>query len=51
MTRYQVLRRIGCGPITAGGIAFMNWLIGYPPNLIGFMTIVIEFDPEEEPSP
>ena len=33
MTRYQVLRRLGCGPLTAGGVAFMNWLWGQPEAL------------------
>lgn len=47
MTRYQVLRRIGCDPLTAGSIAFMNWLRGYPDGRIYFMTTVIEFDPKE----
>lgn len=48
MTRYQVLRRMGCGPFTSGSIAFFNWLRGYPPGVIAFMTVVIEFDPNEE---
>ena len=48
MTRYQVLRRIGCDPITAGCIAFLNWLGGAPAGLIGFMTVTIEYDPEDE---
>ena len=48
MTRYQVLRRIGCDPITAGVIAFMNWLWGYPDGIICFTTAVIEYDPEDK---
>ena len=48
MTRYQVLRRIGCGPLTAGCIAFLNWLWGAPAGRIGFMTLTIEYDPEDE---
>ena len=47
MTRYQVLRRIGCDPLTAGGVAFMNWLWGQPQGVIAFMTVVIEYDPKE----
>ena len=44
MTRYQVLRRIGCDPLTAGGVAFMNWLWGQPEGVI---APVIEYDPKE----
>ena len=47
VTRYQVLRRIGCDPLTAGGVAFMNWLWGQPEGVIAFMTVVIEYDPKE----
>jgi hypothetical protein len=47
MTRYQVLRRIGCDPLTASGVAFMNWLWGQPQGVISFMTVVIEYDPKE----
>lgn len=48
MTRYQVLRRLHCDPITAGFIAAMNWLCGVPTNLIAFMSVRIEFDPKED---
>lgn len=47
MTRYQVLRRMSCGPFTACFIAFFNWLFDAPHNEIHFMHVVIEFDPEE----
>ena len=47
MTRYQALRRIGCDPLTAGGIAIANWLRGYPEGLIVFLTVQIEYDPKE----
>jgi hypothetical protein len=42
MTRYQALRSLGCGPFAAGFIAFCNWLAGYPPNLIVFLTVQID---------
>jgi hypothetical protein len=42
MSRYKALRRIGCGPFSAGVIAFLNWMRGYPPNRIVFLTLDIE---------
>lgn len=42
MSRYQVLRRLGCDPLAAGFIAFLNWMRGYPANEIHFTHIVIE---------
>ncbi len=47
MTRYQCLRRMGCGWFTAAGVAFGNWLRGNPEGIITFLTVVIEYDPEE----
>lgn len=47
MTRYQVLRRTGCDPLTAGTITFFNWLRGAPAGYIFFMHMVIEYDQEE----
>lgn len=45
MTRYQALRRLaGCGPVTAGLIAGMNWMRGVPPGLIVFMAVQMEYD-------
>lgn len=46
MTRYQALRRhLGCGPLTAGFIALMNWARDVPSGHIVFLTLHIEFDP------
>lgn len=42
MTRYQVLRHVGCDPISAGFIAFLNWLRGVPPDIVRFGTVEIE---------
>ena len=44
MTRYQVLRNLGCDWFTAG---FMNYMLNYPEGVIGFMNVVIEYDPKE----
>lgn len=44
MTRYRALRRLGCGPVTAGFISALNWLCGVPPNRIVFLTVVIDLD-------
>lgn len=50
MSRYQVLRQLcGCGPVTAGFIAFFNWLMGVQPGLIVFMTVWIEYDHRKQP--
>lgn len=48
MTRYKVLRRIGCDPVTAGLLAFTNYVMGVPAGIVGTMLCVIEFDPNEE---
>jgi hypothetical protein len=47
MTRYQALRHLGCDPLSAGVVAFLNWMRGYPPNRIVFLSIDIEFEPLE----
>lgn len=47
MTRYQVLRRIGCDPVASAFIAFMNWLMDYPDGVICFMSLLIEYEPKE----
>ena len=47
MTRYQVLRNLGCDWFTAGGITFMNYMLNYPEGVIGFMHVIIEYDPKE----
>lgn len=44
MSRYQILRSIGCDPFAAGAIAFMNWVIGTPPNEIRFMHVTMEIE-------
>ena len=51
MSRYQALRSIGCGPFTAGVIAFMNWLTGVPPREIRFMHITMEIDDTKDAEP
>lgn len=43
MTRYQVLRKLGCDIVTASTIAFFNKVRGVPPGLIVFMHIKIEY--------
>lgn len=48
MSRYQALRRMGCDPLSAGFVAFMNWMRGNPPNRIAFLTTVIEIEDEKE---
>ena len=50
MTRYQVLRHMKCEWLSAASVAFFNWLLKAPANEIRFMTVVIEFDPDE-PAP
>lgn len=47
VTRYQVLRRLKCDPLTAGLIAGLNWAFDAPSGEIHFMGVIIEFDPEE----
>lgn len=48
LTRYRVLRKLGCGPVTAGLVAFINFVMGVPEGVVGIMHCVIEFDPKEE---
>lgn len=48
MRRYRALRAIGCDPLTAGMIAFLNFLFNAPANEIHFMNVVIEIDDEGE---
>lgn len=43
MTRYQALRRMGCGVVTAATIAFLNKVWGVPDGLILFMNVEIEY--------
>lgn len=47
MTRFQALRRMRCDLVTAAFIALMNWMADVPQGEIRFMSVVIEFDPEE----
>lgn len=47
MTRYRVLRNIGCDPLAAALISFLNAALNVPPGLVGFMNIVIEYDPRK----
>lgn len=44
LSRYAVLRALGCGPITAGVIAAMNAIACVSPGLIIFMFVEIEYD-------
>lgn len=48
LTRYKVLRKMGCGWFTASTISMLNHMWGVPNGYIGFMNVVIEFDPNEE---
>ena len=48
MTRYRVLRKIGCDPIAASFVAVMNWLCNVPQGLVKFMTFEIEYDTVQE---
>ncbi len=44
MSRYRVLRELaGCGPVTAGFIALLNWAFGVPRGWIVFGGIEIEY--------
>lgn len=44
MSRYQALRSIGCDPVAAGWVAFLNWLFGVPSGLVKFMTFEMEYE-------
>lgn len=44
MGRYQVLRVVGCGPVTALILSALNWAMRVPPGLIVCMTVSIEYD-------
>lgn len=46
MTRYRALRAIGCDPLAAGVIAFVNWLRAVPRHEIRFMHVTMEIDDE-----
>lgn len=48
LTRYKVLRKIGCDPLTARLLSFANYVMGVPDGIVGTMYFVIEFDPNEE---
>lgn len=44
MTRYKFLREeMGCDPLTAGFISFMNCLMEFPENEIRFMNTIVEW--------
>lgn len=48
MSRYRMLRDFcGCGPITAGFIASLNWFAGVPKGRAIFLNVEIEW---EEPT-
>ena len=44
VSRYRALRNLGCDPLTAGFIAFMNCVAGVPAREIHFMNVVIELE-------
>ncbi len=48
MTRYQVLKRMGCDTLTAATISALNWVWGAPQGEIYFMHIVIEYEVNDE---
>lgn len=44
MTRYQALRRLcGCGPVTAGFIALLNWVFNVSDGVIVFGPVEVEY--------
>lgn len=43
MTRYQVLRSVGCEPLTAAIIALANWVYGAPAGLVVCLNVQIEY--------
>ena len=45
MTRYQVLRGIGCSRFVAWFIATMNSLRGVPEGEIRFLNVTMEYEP------
>lgn len=45
MSRYQALRQLGLDPLSAGFVALLNWMRGYPANRIVFLTVEIEVQP------
>ncbi|WP_137917162.1 hypothetical protein [Hydrogenophaga sp. 2FB] len=47
ITRYQVLRHNGCDPVSAGFVAFLNWLVGVREGEIRFMHITADYDTKE----
>lgn len=47
MTRYKVLRRLGFDPVAAMWVSFLNFVMGAPEGVVGFMNVVIEFDPNK----
>lgn len=48
MTRYTVLRKMDCDPITALWIAFLNLVWQTPRGYIVFLNLVIEYEPKEQ---
>lgn len=49
MSRYRALRLLRCDPLSAGLIAFFNWLRDVPPGEIRVFTAVLEYDHEAAP--
>lgn len=49
MTRYQVLRRLGCDTIAAAAIALLNWAFNVPLGQIKFLTVTIHYEGKEQP--
>ncbi len=47
MTRYQALRRIGCGCLAASVIALLNRLMEVPAGEIRFMNVTIDYGIKE----
>jgi hypothetical protein len=49
MTRYQTLRRLGCGRLTASLVALMNHLIHEPAGQVRFMGATVYCKIKEKP--
>lgn len=45
MTRYRVLRGLGCNPFTSIAVSVLNALRGVPEGYIVLLLVTIEYDP------
>lgn len=49
MSRYRALRILKCDPLSAGIIAFFNWLRDVPAGEIRVFTACLTYDHLEQP--